>query len=106
MTQFGIVYVTVPDEETGAAIARAVVEAKLAACANLFPAVRSFYVWEGAVQDEQEHVLILKTRSDRFEALRQRIRSLHPYEVPCIVAVPLVDGDPEYLAWLEASLDA
>lgn len=105
MTPYRFVYVTVGSAEEGATIARAVVTERLAACANLLPPVRSFYWWNGALQDDAEHVLVLKSREDRVEALTARIRELHSYEVPCVVALPIEAGNPAYLSWLGEELD-
>ena len=96
------VYVTAPSAETAAAIARAVVEERLAACGNLIGGMRSIYRWQGAIVEAEETVLILKTRAALFEALAARIRALHPYDCPCIVALPLAAGTPDYLGWIFA----
>ncbi len=96
------VYVTVPDEETARHIARTVVDERLAACANILPGCRSVYRWQGQVEEAGEVALILKTASARFPALERRIRELHPYEVPCIVAWEVRDGHGPYLDWVTA----
>jgi periplasmic divalent cation tolerance protein len=95
-----IVFVTAPDEQTAAAIGRALVEERLAACANLLGPIRSIYRWEGAVEDAAEQLLVIKTRASLFAALQARVRQLHPYQVPEIVAVPIRDGLPQYLKWI------
>lgn len=95
-----LVYVTVPDEETAVEIARGVVEERLAACVNVVPEIRSFYRWQGRVEDEGEWLLLMKTDSRAFEGLRRRVAELHPYEVPCITAMPVVMGHEPYLAWV------
>ena len=100
------VYVTVSSADEGESIARAVVGERLAACANLLPPMRSFYWWNDAVQADAEHVLVLKSRQDRLDALTARITALHSYEVPCVVALPILAGNPDYLAWLDRELDA
>lgn len=87
-------------------IAKAVVGEHLAACANLVPGVRSFFFWEGGLQDEAETLLILKSREDRFPELEARVRSLHSYTVPEIIALPLVAGHRPYLDWLNATVTA
>jgi periplasmic divalent cation tolerance protein len=84
-------------------IARAIVEERLAACASILPAVRSIYSWQGKLCDDGEALLVIKTRPERFERLRARIVELHPYEVPEIVALPIVAGHEPYLAWVEGS---
>ncbi|HLY55080.1 MAG TPA: divalent-cation tolerance protein CutA [Stellaceae bacterium] len=96
------VYVTVPGEVEAERIARAAVEGRLAAAANILPGGRSVYRWQGAVNEAAETVLVLKTAADRLAALTDRVRALHPYEVPCIAALPVVGGLGEYLAWIVA----
>jgi periplasmic divalent cation tolerance protein len=95
---------TVNSMKTAAKIARVLVEERQAACVNIVPGIRSIYRWEGKVCDEMELLLIIKTTQARFEAARQRIRSLHPYQLPESIALPIVAGDQEYLAWLSANV--
>lgn len=95
------VYVTCPDADVAAGIARAIVEKRLAACANIFPAGRSFYWWDGAVQDAAETVLIFKTTEAQWPALQDAVKEIHPYEVPCIVALPITEGSAPYLKWID-----
>ena len=94
--------ITAPDAEIGAKIARALVDERLAACVSVVGAMRSIYRWEGAVQDEAEVLLIAKTRADCEEALARRVRALHPYDVPEILALPAVGGSAAYLDWVRA----
>lgn len=95
------VYVTTPSLEVARRIAQHVVNARLAACANMFP-VHSVYRWEGALQDEPEVAMLLKTRRALVPALEQAIRTMHPASVPCIVALDVVAGHAPYLAWVDA----
>jgi periplasmic divalent cation tolerance protein len=95
-----VVLVTAPTAERAAEIARALVEARLAACGNVVPQIRSIYRWEGKVQDDQEALLVLKTTRARFEALRERVLALHPYEVPEVIALAVEAGSAPYLAWI------
>lgn len=81
-------------------LARGLVEARLCACVNVVPGLRSFYRWEGAVQDDAEVQLLIKTRRDRFDALAAWLSEHHPYSVPEILALPVVAGADAYLAWL------
>jgi periplasmic divalent cation tolerance protein len=97
-----VVLVTAPTPERAAEIARALVEERLAACGNVVPAIRSIYRWEGMVQDDQEALLVLKTTRDRFEALRERVVALHPYQVPEVLALEVEAGSAPYLAWIAA----
>jgi len=82
-------------------IASALVEAGEAACVNIVPGIRSIYRWEGKVCDEGEFLMLIKSSAERFDAIRGRIRQLHSYQVPEIIAVPISVGDPDYLRWLE-----
>ena len=95
-----LVLTTLPSAEAAAELAKAVVEEKLAACANLLPAVRSIYRWQGRVQDESEVLVLFKTRQEHFERLKARLLELHPYEIPEVLAVPVEQGYQAYLDWL------
>jgi periplasmic divalent cation tolerance protein len=101
-----VVLVTTPDAEVGARIGRTLVEEGLAACANLVPGVRSIYRWEGAVHDDAEVLLILKTRAALSGALAARVRALHPYQVPEVVALPVAGGSEPYLDWVRRAAEA
>ena len=102
MSEVRVVLVTAPDEEVAARIARQLVAERLVACANLLPRVRSIYRWEGEVQDDAEVLLVLKTQARRISALATRVRALHPYELPEIVALDVSGGDAGYLDWVIA----
>ena len=82
-------------------IASALVQANEAACVNIVPGIRSIYRWEGKVCDEGEFLLLIKSSSERFEAIKARIRLLHTYQLPEVIAVPITAGDSAYLAWLK-----
>jgi periplasmic divalent cation tolerance protein len=99
-----VVLVTVPSEEVGAALARTLVEERLIACANVLPQLRSIYRWGDSVHDEREVLLLLKTAARNFEALRQRIVSLHPYDVPEVISLELTEGHRPYLDWVLSSV--
>jgi periplasmic divalent cation tolerance protein len=88
--------------ETAERIGRALVEERLAASANVVPGVRSVYRWRGAVREASEALLVVKTTSARVAALAARVRDLHPYELPAVVALPVVDGSAAYLDWIVA----
>ncbi len=102
MTDALVVLVTTPSPERAAEIARALVEERLAACGNVVPGIRSLYRWQGKIQDEPEALLLLKTTRARFEALRDRVLALHPYEVPEEIALPVEAGNARYLEWIAA----
>ena len=91
---------TAPDADTGARIAQALVEERLAACVNVVPGIRSIYRWQGAIEDEQEVLLVIKTHAERVAALAERLCALHPYEVPELLAFPVETGLAPYLQWL------
>lgn len=106
MTDKIVVLTTCGSGDEAAKIARALVEKKLAACVNVMPGVRSFYRWKGAIEDEQESLLVIKSSRALFNDLRVEIEKLHSYEVPEVIAVPIVDGSEGYLAWLDRELAA
>jgi periplasmic divalent cation tolerance protein len=102
MTAILFVYVTCSNLAEAERIGRALVEERLAACVNLLPGMRSLYRWQERVDQADEVVLLAKTAGGRFEALAARVRALHSYTLPCIVALPVVAGVPDYLAWVAA----
>ena len=97
-----LVITNCPDEACANAIALAAVEARLAACVNILPRVQSVYRWQGAVEAASEVPLLIKTTAAAYPALEAKIRELHPYELPEIVALDIARGLPAYLAWLAA----
>ena len=96
-----IVFITASSEDEAARIARALVEARLAGCVNMLKGIRSIYSWQGKVEDESEVLMIAKTRRDLFEALLKKVKELHSYSVPEIIAFPIVEGSADYLNWLK-----
>lgn len=101
-----VVLVTGPDRTALAALGRRVVEERLAACANVLGGLRSIYRWEGAVEEADEALALLKTTTDRIEPLRERVLELHPYDTPEFVALAVDVGSTEYLRWIEQSVSA
>jgi periplasmic divalent cation tolerance protein len=95
-----IVFCTCPDEAVADRIALCLIEERLAACVNRLPGVISTYRWQGTVQRDTEVQLLIKTSRERFDALRDRILALHPYELPEVVAVDIALGSEPYLAWI------
>jgi periplasmic divalent cation tolerance protein len=95
-----IVLVTASQREEAAEIGRVLVDEHLAACANIVPEIRSLFTWEGKTQDEREALLIIKSRLPLLELLIKRVKSLHSYTVPEIIAVPIIGGSVEYLNWI------
>ncbi len=104
MTKYLQVVTTVDTEEKAQAIARALVEQRLAACAQVLGPITSTYWWQGQVETSREWLCTLKTREELYEELEQTLRSIHPYEVPEILATPVAAGNPAYLAWLDETL--
>ena len=98
-----LLYVPVPDEDVGERIARSLLEQELIACANLLPAGRSFYRWEGAIADESERLLILKTTEDAVASVREAVEALHPYECPCVLDWP-VGAASGFGQWVESQV--
>jgi periplasmic divalent cation tolerance protein len=105
MTDKIVIMSTCATEEEAERIARALVDARLAACVSIVPRVRSFYRWKGAVEDSAECLLVIKSSRRLFDSLRAAIEKAHSYEVPEVVALPIVDGAPNYLNWLHDNLE-
>ncbi|MFZ5609774.1 MAG: divalent-cation tolerance protein CutA [Pseudomonadota bacterium] len=95
-------YVTCADEEEAARLAHALIEARLAACGNVVPNITSIYRWAGKIEKAREVALLLKTRAALITPASARIRALHSYETPCIVAWPVMGGDAAYADWVRA----
>ena len=100
--QYFVLFCTTSSNEEAQKIARKVVEERLAACVNIIKGVVSIFTWKGAVDEAQECLLIIKTRTELIADLIQRIKSLHSYDVPEIIALPITDGNPAYLDWINA----
>lgn len=100
-SKYQIVLSSCPDEQSAQAIARALVEQRLAACVNILPVMQSIYLWNGSIQQDKEQLLIIKSTVQHYSKIEKSIRALHPYELPEIIAVPITDGLNEYLKWLE-----
>ncbi len=96
-----IVYVTAPNEEEAAKIAKALVGERLAGCANIIRGIRSIYSWQGKVEDDPEVLMIIKTQRRLFEPLQKRVKELHSYTVPEIIAMPVTGVSEDYLKWLQ-----
>jgi len=97
-----LVYVTAPDGETALMLAKTVVERRLAACANILGPITSVYWWQGKLNTEGEVALVLKTTQSLVAPLTEALREVHPYECPCVVAVPIQGGNADFLAWIRA----
>ncbi len=96
-----LVMTNAPDQATAAALADSLVKQHLAACVNILGPCSSVYHWQGTVETSTEIPLLIKTTRDRYDAVEQAITALHPYELPEVVAVPIIAGLPAYLGWLQ-----
>jgi periplasmic divalent cation tolerance protein len=105
-SQFLLVLSTCPGSITAKKIANELVADQLAACVQVIPGVQSFFRWVGKVDNKEEHLLLIKTTSERYQAVQDRIQAMHPYELPEIVAVPVSGGLPGYLAWIKSCTES
>ncbi|KGF73097.1 cation tolerance protein CutA [Neosynechococcus sphagnicola sy1] len=102
-SSYGVVLVTTSSQAEAVAIAEALIAAKLAACVGMFP-IQSLYTWEGTLHHDQEWQLVIKTCLTHFPALEARIRAMHSYEIPEIIALPVVSGSQPYLDWIASQV--
>ena len=100
MTDYVLILITASSEKEGEKIAHALVKEKLAACANMVSGMKSVFRWKGEISAEHEVLLLVKTKNRLFEKLKKRVRELHSYEVPEIIALPILAGFEEYLGWV------
>ncbi len=96
-----VVYITAPAEDEAARIARCLVEEGIAGCINIVNGIRSIYKWQGKIEDDQEVLMIVKTQRHLFDSLKNRVKELHSYTVPEIIALPIIEGSDDYLNWLK-----
>ena len=96
-----LLYITAGSPEEARTVGRALVEARLAACANILPGMTSLYWWNDAVQEDSEAVLIVKTRKALVDRVVERVKEVHSYDCPCVVALPIEAGNPAFLQWIE-----
>ena len=106
MTDKIVVFSTCTSQQEATAIARALVEERLAACVSIVKQVRSIYRWKDAIEDAEEFLLVIKSNREKFRQLKSQLERMHSYEVPEVVALPIVDGSESYLLWLERELGA
>ena len=106
MTEFLTVFITASSREEGERIASKLVEDKLAACCNILNGITSIYIWEGELCRDEEVLLIVKTVEKKFPELSERVKELHSYDVPEIIALPITYGSKDYLDWVADSLEA
>jgi periplasmic divalent cation tolerance protein len=101
-SDFVLILTTLGVSADASAFASTLVDERLAACVNVLPEMDSIYRWQGRVERDREHQLVIKTTAARLPALRERLASLHPYQVPELLVLPVADGSPAYLGWLRA----
>ena len=101
---FFLTYITTKNEKEALTLANLAVQENLAACGNIIPNMKSIYKWQNKLQNDKETLLILKTSSNKYPLLEKLILEEHSYEVPCILKIPISDGNKEYLKWIEENL--
>jgi uncharacterized protein involved in tolerance to divalent cations/ADP-ribose pyrophosphatase YjhB (NUDIX family) len=106
MQEFIVVYVTAGSADEADRLARSLVDERLAACVNRIKSVQSVYRWQGKVEQSEEELLIIKTSRDRFALLEKRVRELHSYSVPEVIALPVIEASSDYLKWLKGQVTA
>lgn len=99
-----ITYITCSNKEEAEKIAETLVIEKIAACVNYFP-IKSFYLWKGKVEKDSEYALLCKTRKENFDKIKKRVKELHSYEVPAILALEIADGSDDFLDWINESVE-
>jgi periplasmic divalent cation tolerance protein len=104
MSELVMALTTLPGDFDATALAQDLVASGLAACVNILPGMKSVYTWEGVPQIDQEQQLFLKTTTDQVDALWEAIKKRHPYEIPEFLVVPIIDGNDDYLRWVEKSI--
>jgi periplasmic divalent cation tolerance protein len=102
---FIFTYITTKDKEQALTIGKTLVDERLAACVNILDSMTSIYRWKEEICTDSEAVLIAKTTSEKIELLTMRVKQLHSYDCPCIVSIPITDGNKEYLDWLAQQLN-
>jgi len=98
------VYMMAESEDVAVHISTSLLKERLVACANVNTGTRSIYEWEGIIQLDNEVTVIMKTTADKIEKLVERVKEMHSYQVPCVTVTPIVDGNPDYLAWVSSQV--
>ncbi len=101
---YALVYITTSGEEESKKIGKMVVEERLAGCVNIIPTIESFYWWKGEIEEDNESILIAKTKVSNVENIIKRVKEIHSYENPAILAIPIINGSKEYLDYLDAEI--
>ncbi len=100
------IYITTSDQEEAKKVAGPLIEERLAACANILPGMRSVFCWEGEVQSEEEGVLIVKTEETMNDKVMERVRQLHSYDTPCMLVLPVKDGNEDFVSWVREQVQS
>ena len=100
MPDYIVIYITTGSVNEAKKIGRVLIEEKLAACSNIISPIRSIYRWQGKICDDKEALMVLKTRKKHFEQIVKRVETLHSYDVPEIIAIPIIEGSSKYMSWL------
>lgn len=100
-----LVYITAGDKAEAKLIGKALVESKLAACINIIDPMNSLYYWEGELQEDREVILIAKTTSDKVRAVTEKVKSIHSYDCPCVLSLPVSNGNEAFMQWIKSQLE-
>ena len=101
---YALAYITTSGEEESKKIGRIIVEERLAGCVNIIPTIKSLYWWKGEIENDNESILIVKTKVSNIENIIKRVKEIHSYENPAILAIPIINGSKEYLDYLDAEI--
>ncbi|MCA9400838.1 MAG: divalent-cation tolerance protein CutA [Candidatus Omnitrophica bacterium] len=99
-----VIFITAKDEREAKKITNRLIDKGLIACGNIIPAITSIFFWQGKVDEESEALLILKTKKERFASIVKEVKKMHSYDVPEIIAIPIIDGNEDYLKWVDESV--
>jgi periplasmic divalent cation tolerance protein len=102
---YAFVYITTSGKEESENIGKTLVEEKLAACANIIPSIESIYLWKGEIEDDKESLLIVKTKAENIDKIIKRVKEIHSYETPAILAIPIIEGSKDYLDYLDSEMN-
>lgn len=104
MKMYSLIYITTSESSESKKIARTLLEEKLVACTNIIPQINSLYLWKGEIEEDEESILIVKTKDDKVDQVIKRVEELHSYETPCILQLEVKNGSECYLQWMEDEL--
>ncbi len=102
---YSIIYITTSEASESKKIAKVLLQEKLAVCVNIVPCINSMYLWKGVIEEDNESLMIVKTKSELFEKIIIRVKEIHSYETPCILKINVENGSKTYLDWIDSELD-